>query len=84
MSLDALLEGTRSDYQSFDEYLAMIESLGSVPNLAVYCGHSSIRTWVMGADATRRTATNAEVAEMKNAHRIGTEKRSYRILHFNF
>ncbi|MFK7963823.1 MAG: amidohydrolase family protein [Burkholderiaceae bacterium] len=65
MSLDALLEGTRSDYQSFDEYLAMIESLGSVPNLAVYCGHSSIRTWVMGADATRRTATDAEVTEMK-------------------
>lgn len=66
MSLDALLTGTRSDYETFDEYLEMIESLGMVPNVAVYCGHSSIRTWVMGADATKRTATPAEISEMKS------------------
>ncbi len=65
MSLDALLEGTRSDYESFDEYLAMIQSLGVVPNVAVYCGHSSVRTWVMGPAAVERAATPEEIAQMK-------------------
>ena len=65
MSLDALLEGTRSDYESFADYMGLLESLGVVPNVAVYCGHSSVRTWVMGAAAAERTATEAEVAAMK-------------------
>ena len=65
MSLDALLEGTRSDYQTFGEYLSLLEALGVVPNVAVYCGHSSIRTWVMGQAATERTATDDEIAAMK-------------------
>ena len=65
MSLDALLEGTRSDYQGFAEYLAMLDSGGVVPNVAVYCGHSSVRTWVMGEAATERAASEAEVRSMK-------------------
>jgi N-acyl-D-amino-acid deacylase len=65
MSLDALLEGTRSDYESFADYLAMLSSLGVVPNVAVYCGHSSVRTWVMGEDAVKRTATSGEITQMK-------------------
>jgi N-acyl-D-aspartate/D-glutamate deacylase len=65
MSLDALLEGTRSDYQSFGEYLGLLESLGVVPNVAAYCGHSSVRTWVMGDAAVQRAATEDEVAQMK-------------------
>jgi N-acyl-D-amino-acid deacylase len=65
MSLDALLEGTRSDYETFADYLDMVQSLGVVPNVAVYCGHSSVRTWVMGDDAVKRTATDGEVVQMK-------------------
>ena len=65
MSLDALLEGTRSDYETFDDYMNLIDSLGIVPNVAVYCGHSSVRTWVMGNDAVKRTATEDEVVQMK-------------------
>jgi N-acyl-D-aspartate/D-glutamate deacylase len=65
MSLDALLEGTRSDFETFADYLSMIESLGVVPNIAVYCGHSSVRTWVMGEDAVKRTATDSEIASMQ-------------------
>jgi N-acyl-D-amino-acid deacylase len=65
MSLDALLEGTRQDYETFADYMAMLESGGVVPNVAVYCGHSSIRTWVMGEDSTKRTATDGEVRDMK-------------------
>lgn len=65
MSLDALLTGTRTDYETFADYMGLLESAGVVPNVAVYCGHSSVRTWVMGDDATRRTATDAEVSSMK-------------------
>lgn len=65
MSIDALLKGTRSDYQTFDEYMALLESSGLVPNVALYCGHSSVRTWVMGIDATKRIATPDEIVEMK-------------------
>lgn len=65
MSLDALLEGTHSDYETFADYMDMVESLGVVPNVAVYCGHSSVRTWVMGADAIKRSANDAEIAQMK-------------------
>ena len=50
MSLEALLAGTKTGYETFDEYMALLESGGVVPNVAVYCGHSSIRNWVMGAD----------------------------------
>lgn len=69
MSLDALLTGTRSDFETFSDYLGMLESLGVVPNVAVYCGHSSVRTWVMGEDAVKRTATDDETASMKSVIR---------------
>ena len=65
MPLDALRAGTRWDFETFDEYLDMLESGGIVPNVAAYCGHSALRTWVMHEDATKRAATDDEVAEMK-------------------
>ena len=33
-------------------------------NIAAYVGHSSLRTYVMGADATQREATADEIAQM--------------------
>ncbi len=66
MSLDALTEGTSRDYETFDEYMGLLESLGTVPNVAVYCGHSSVRTWVMGDAAVERTANDQEIKEMKS------------------
>jgi N-acyl-D-aspartate/D-glutamate deacylase len=65
MSLDALQAGTRWEFETFPEYLAMLERVGVVPNVAVYCGHSAVRNWVMGTDASRRAATDGEVAAMK-------------------
>lgn len=70
MSLNALLEGTSREYETFNEYLSLLESLGVVPNVAVYCGHSSVRTWVMGGDAVKRTANEREVAQMKEVIRV--------------
>jgi N-acyl-D-aspartate/D-glutamate deacylase len=42
----------------------MLERLGVGPNVACFSGHSSVRTWVMGADATERAATDDEITQM--------------------
>jgi N-acyl-D-aspartate/D-glutamate deacylase len=65
MSLDALRAGIRWDFESFADYLAMIERSGVGPNVAAFVGHSSLRTYVLGEDASRRAATAAEVAAMR-------------------
>lgn len=64
MSLDVLQRGVRWEFETFAEYLAFLRRRGSAVNLAAYVGHSSLRTWVMGADANRREATPDEVAAM--------------------
>jgi len=66
MSLEALRQGIRWDFQSFPEYLDMLERRGVGPNVACFVGHSSIRTYVLGADAPRRSATADEVARMRS------------------
>src|SRR6185436_15511849 len=50
MSLEALREGIRWDFESFPEYLAMLERSGVVPNVAAFLGHSSVRTYVLRDD----------------------------------
>jgi N-acyl-D-aspartate/D-glutamate deacylase len=65
MSLDALRAGVRWDFESYPEYLDAMDRRGVVPNVASFVGHSSVRTYVLGADATRRPATEAEIAEMR-------------------
>jgi N-acyl-D-aspartate/D-glutamate deacylase len=64
MSLDALRAGIRWGFESFPQYLDMLEKQGVGPNVACYAGHSAIRTFVMGEDATERTATDDEIAQM--------------------
>ncbi len=64
MSLDALRSGIRWEFESFPQYLDMLQRLGVGPNVACFSGHSSVRTWVMGAEATERTATDEEIAKM--------------------
>ena len=65
MSLDALRAGVRWDFESYPEYLDAMDRRGVVPNVASFVGHSSVRTYVLGADATKRPATEAEIAEMR-------------------
>ena len=65
MSLDALLAGVDWDFETYPQYLDMLERKGTVPNVASFIGHSSVRTWVLGEEASDRAATAAEVAEMK-------------------
>ncbi len=65
MSLDALKQGIAWGFETFPEYMAQLRASGSVANVAAYVGHSSVRTWVMGADAARREATHDEIAQMQ-------------------
>ena len=65
MSLEALRKGINWDFETYPEYLASLERRGMVPNVASFVGHSSVRTWVLGDEASQRPATAAEVAEMR-------------------
>jgi N-acyl-D-amino-acid deacylase len=65
MSLDVLRAGIRWDFETFPQYLDMLERGGSAINIAAFVGHSSLRTYVMGDAATERAATADEVASMK-------------------
>jgi N-acyl-D-amino-acid deacylase len=65
MSLEALRNGIDWDFETFPEYLDGLERRGVGPNVACFVGHSSVRTFVMGDDATRRAARPEEVAEMR-------------------
>ncbi len=66
MSLDALRQGVRWEFESFPEYFGMLERRGVVPNVAGFVGHSSVRSWVMGEDAVERAATEAEIQAMRD------------------
>lgn len=66
MSLDALRAGIRWQFESFPDYLDQLATAGVGPNVAAFVGHSSVRTYVMGPDATQRAATRAEIDAMRN------------------
>lgn len=65
MSLEVLRNGIRWDFETFPQYLDQLERAGAVPNVAAFVGHSSVRTWVMGTEATKRAATQDEIAQMR-------------------
>ncbi len=64
MSLDALRTGIRWDFESFADYMAMLERQGVGPNVAAYVGHSAVRTFVLRDEASKRTATDDEIVQM--------------------
>ena len=66
MPLEALRAGVDWGFESYPQYLELLERKGLVPNVASFVGHSSVRTYVLGEDASKRAATKAEVAEMKS------------------
>ncbi len=65
MSLEALRLGIDWGFETFPEYMAQLRRRGSAINVAAYVGHSSVRTYVMGADAARRAASADEIAQMQ-------------------
>jgi len=65
MALDVLRTGIRWEFETIPQYFDMLEQRGTVINIAGFVGHSSVRTYVMGDDAARRTATDAEIEAMR-------------------
>ena len=69
MSLAALRAGIDWRFETFPEYLAQLRERGAAVNVAAYVGHSSVRTWVMGAEAATRAATDLEIVRMQDVVR---------------
>src|SRR5438132_2593430 len=66
MDLEALLQGTRWEFETFAEYLDALDRVRPYANVGVLAGHSTIRTAVMGGEAsTRSEATRSELEKMK-------------------
>ncbi len=66
MPLAALEAGIPWDFESFPEYLDAVDRRPKRINCAVIAGHTPLRFFVMGDDATEREATVAELAEMRS------------------
>ena len=74
MSVDALNAGLGDwGFESFPEYLDALEAQGTAINLGVLFGHTPLRLYVMGLDATERAATDAELATMRGLFAEGLE-----------
>ena len=70
MDVNALLTGTRWDFESFGEYLDALERIHPYANVGVLAGHSTIRSAVMGEEAsTRKLPTPAEMKAMQDVVR---------------
>jgi N-acyl-D-aspartate/D-glutamate deacylase len=67
MSLEALQAGLGNDwpFETFPQYLDAVERRGAAINVAALVGHTPVRLYVMGEEATERAATPDEVAQMR-------------------
>jgi N-acyl-D-amino-acid deacylase len=67
MSADALRAGLGPDwpFESFPQYLDVIEARGSAINVASMIGHTPVRLATMGTESTERAATDDEIAQMR-------------------
>ena len=61
---DAMLAGIRWRWETYPEYLDVLDSLPKGINYAGYMGHSALRTYVMGQRAFEEEATEDDVARM--------------------
>ncbi|HEY5899753.1 MAG TPA: amidohydrolase family protein [Burkholderiales bacterium] len=66
MDVEALLAGTRWDFETFPQYLDLLERQPLQANVAVLAQHSTIRSAVMGEEASeRRVPSDAQLMEMQ-------------------
>ncbi len=67
MSLACLEAGCGSDwpFETFPEYLDAVERRGMAINVGALVGHTPVRLYVMGEEATERPATGDEIARMR-------------------
>jgi len=67
MSYDALGAGLGEQwpFETFPEYMDAVEERGTAIHVGVLVGHTPVRLYVMGEEATEREATADEVARMR-------------------
>ncbi|MBX3024995.1 amidohydrolase family protein [bacterium] len=67
MSIDAIRAGIGAEwpFETIPEYLDAIERRGTAINVGALVGHTAVRLYVMGEDATERAASDAEIARMR-------------------
>src|SRR3989454_9879846 len=65
MSVEALEAGIPWSFESFPEYLDAVESAPTRLNTAAMIGHTPLRLYVLGDEATERPAKDEEVDRMR-------------------
>ena len=73
MSKAALASGFEFEGGSFDDFWSRLDGKLGV-NAGGYVGHCAVRRWAMGDDASERTATADEIAEMQTLVRQAMEQ----------
>lgn len=66
MSLEALVAGIPWGFETYPEYLDVIDRLPKRLNVASMIGHTPLRLFVMGEEAVERPATPDEIAQMRD------------------
>jgi len=65
MRIATLEAGVTWNFESYGEYLDVIEQRGVAINFGGYVGHTAVRLYVMGDDAYERHANQDEIGQMK-------------------
>ena len=75
MSVKALEAGLGDEwgFETFPEYLDVVEKKGTLINVAVLLGHTPLRLYALGPESTERAARPEEVRHMKSLMREGLE-----------
>ena len=66
ISREAMLAGINWRWETYPEYLDVLDALPKGINYAGYMGHSALRTYVMGQRAFEEEATEDEIRTMAN------------------
>ena len=65
MNIDALTAGIDWQWQSFPEYLDTLDTLPKGINVGAMVGHSALRRFALGEQASQRASTGDEIEQMK-------------------
>ncbi len=66
MSVEALRAGLGDwGFETFPEYLDALDANGCAVNMAAMVGHTALRMYVLGEEATEREATEGEIARQR-------------------
>ena len=71
ISGEAIAAGVKWDWESYPEYLDVLDRLPKGINYAAYLGHSALRTWAMGERAFEQEASDDDLALMGSQLRDG-------------